>query len=348
MKPKLFIGSSTEGQMHALAMQKQLGSGAEVTVWNQGFFELNASYLDSLLSGLSESDFGVFVLTPDDTLTLRGQTLATARDNVLFEFGLAMGKLGRERAFFVLPADSGGFRLPTDLLGISTVHFDGERDKFEAAVGPACFKILQAVQKYGIRQDRLTVPAIETVSRPRILCACSSQYFHLSFEKDVELIQRETEKVAARLTHLHNTDSQALMAALMDGTFDVVHLSAYVDPKTGEIFFNDVGPGGGMAAGVPVDSLPAASFAKMVKLAKAKLVILATCDTLLLAAKLAGCTNMIAATDSVYMNDILKWELGLYKCLAKGISLSSSFEMASSLSKAPMLLLLKKDFAFTG
>ena len=76
--------------------------------------------------------------------------------------------------------------------------------------------------------------------------------------------------------------------------------------------------------------------------------MLATCDLLLLAAKLAKITSVIAATDFISINDILKWELGLYKCLSKGISLSNSFETASSLRQAPMLLLFKKDIAFIG
>ena len=67
-----------------------------------------------------------------------------------------------------------------------------------------------------------------------------------------------------------------------------------------------------------------------------------------MAAKLAKVANMIAATDWAYVADILKWELGLYKCLSQGVSLSNSFETASSLSKASMLLLLKKDLAFIG
>jgi hypothetical protein len=94
--------------------------------------------------------------------------------------------------------------------------------------------------------------------------------------------------------------------------------------------------------------IPAVAFAKLTELAKAKLVVLATCDSLILAAKLAKITNMIAATDFVFIKDILQWELGLYKCLSKGISLSNSFETACSLSNAPMLLLLKKDVAFIG
>jgi hypothetical protein len=51
MKPHLFIGSSSEQLLYAYAMQDQLKYKADVTLWNQGFFELNTSYLDSLTMG---------------------------------------------------------------------------------------------------------------------------------------------------------------------------------------------------------------------------------------------------------------------------------------------------------
>jgi Predicted nucleotide-binding protein containing TIR-like domain len=348
MKPSLFIGSSSEKLLYAFALQDQLKSSADVTLWSQGFFSLNTSYLESLINGLNDSDFGVFVFAPDDILTLRNETLASIRDNVLFEFGLSMGKLGRERVFFILPENQGNLRLPSDLLGISTVTFDTNRGNIEAALGPACFKILQAIDKFGVRQERLVPPMIEIIKAPKVLCACSPQYFHLSFQKDVELIKRETQKIAAQISELHSTDSEGLTKALMDNQFDIVHISAYVDPKTGEIYFNDIGSDGVPPIGVIIDSMPAVSFSRLIEMAKVKLVVLATCDSLILAAKLAKVTNMVAATDWVYVDDILKWELGLYKCISKGISLSNAYETASSLSKAPMLLLLKKDLAFIG
>jgi hypothetical protein len=348
MKPSLFIGSSSEKLLYAYALQDQLKSSADVTLWNQGFFALNTSYLESLSNGLSDSDFGVFVFAPDDILNIRSEMLASIRDNVLFELGLSMGKLGKERVFFILPENQGNLRLPSDLLGIATVTFDATRGSIEAALGPACFKILQAIEKFGVRQERLVPPTIEIIKAPKVLCACSPQYFHLSFQKDVELIKSETQKIAAQISELHSTDSDGLTKALMESHFDIVHISAYVDPKTGEIYFNDIGSNGSPPDGVTIDSMPAVSFSKLVELAKVKLVILATCDSLILAAKLAKITNMVAATDWVYVNDILRWELGLYKCLSKGISLSNAYETASSLSKAPMLLLLKKDLAFIG
>jgi hypothetical protein len=348
MKPNLFIGSSSEKLLYAYALQDQLKSNANVKLWNQGVFELNTSYLDSLIVELKDADFGVFLFLPDDLVNLRAESLESVRDNVLFEFGLFMGKLGKERAFFVMPDASGNLRLPSDLLGISTVTFDANEANEEMALGPVVFKIRKAIEKFGVRQERLDGPTVDIIPRPKILCACSPQYFHLSFPKDVELIKRETQKISAQVRELHNTNSNELIQVLLENTFDLIHISAYVNPKTGEIYFNDVDDKGIPVDGVKIDSIDAERFAKLIEIAKARLVILATCDSLLLGAKLAKITNMIAATDWVYVDDILQWELALYKCLTKGVSLSNAYETASSISKAPMLLLLKKNLAFIG
>jgi hypothetical protein len=45
MKPRLFVGSSSQKRLYALALQNEIRSSADVTVWNQGFFQLNKSYL---------------------------------------------------------------------------------------------------------------------------------------------------------------------------------------------------------------------------------------------------------------------------------------------------------------
>ncbi len=41
--------------------------------------------------------------TLDDVVNFRGENRPAVRDNVLFELGLAMGRLGRERVFYMLP-----------------------------------------------------------------------------------------------------------------------------------------------------------------------------------------------------------------------------------------------------
>ena len=213
-------------------------------------------------------------------------------------------------------------------------------------LGPACFKILQAIDRFGVRQDRLITPTVEIVSNPKVLCTCSPHFFSVSFEKDVKVIKEEITLISDNITVNHNVNSEQLTKTMMDNEFDIVHIAAYVDQKTGDLYFNDVEDCVVAPGGKDIDSISASSFATLVKISKARLVILATCDSLILGAKLAKLTNMIAATDFIKVKDMLNWELSFYKCVSKGISLSNAFETAASLSKAPMLLLTKKDLAF--
>ncbi|WP_375123290.1 TIR domain-containing protein [Pseudomonas sp. LW8] len=150
MKPKLFIGSSVEGLEVAYAVQQNLNHEAEATVWTQGIFELSKSTMDSLSDSMSSADFGVFLFTPDDITTIRENTNKTARDNVIFELGLFIGKLGRERVFFITPEDT-ELHIPTDLLGITPGKYSPNRsDKnLSAATGAACNQIRIQIKKLG-------------------------------------------------------------------------------------------------------------------------------------------------------------------------------------------------------
>lgn len=65
-KPRVFIGSSVEGLNVAYAVQQNLLHEAEVTVWDQGVFELSRTTMESLAKALAENDFAVFVFSPDD------------------------------------------------------------------------------------------------------------------------------------------------------------------------------------------------------------------------------------------------------------------------------------------
>jgi len=99
--PALFIGSSSEGLAVAQAIQTQLQHDTEVTVWNEGTFPLGQTALEGLVNALDRFDFAVLVLTPDDTVLTRKSEHLAPRDNLLFELGLFMGRLGRSRTFVV-------------------------------------------------------------------------------------------------------------------------------------------------------------------------------------------------------------------------------------------------------
>jgi predicted nucleotide-binding protein len=78
-----------------------LDEDAEVTLWKEVFFDLGNTFIDSLIKALSRFDFAALILTADDLLMSRDVTTLGPRDNVLFELGLFMDRLGRERTFII-------------------------------------------------------------------------------------------------------------------------------------------------------------------------------------------------------------------------------------------------------
>jgi hypothetical protein len=101
-KPTVFVGSSREGLEVARAVQFQLKSDAFVIVWNEGVFGLSEGSLESLVAALDRFDFAVLVITPDDLLASHDTVIQAPRDNVMFEIGLFMGRLGRARLLISL------------------------------------------------------------------------------------------------------------------------------------------------------------------------------------------------------------------------------------------------------
>jgi predicted nucleotide-binding protein len=145
-KPKVFIGSSSEGLPIAEHLQAGLERAVECTIWSQGVFGLSRGNLENLVNATSRYEFAVLVLTPDDLVTTRGRTENSARDNVLFELGLFMGALGRERTFVVHSRDV-ALELPSDLAGVSVATFGARSDgNLQAALGPVCTSLKQAME----------------------------------------------------------------------------------------------------------------------------------------------------------------------------------------------------------
>jgi predicted nucleotide-binding protein len=169
MKPTLFVGSSSESLDVAYAAQKNLEDVAEVVVWTQGIFELTKSYLESLLEALEDTEFGLFIFGPDDLIRIRGTEMRTARDNVVFELGLFIGRLGRDCSFILMPKGSADFHLPIDLLGISTATFQppSRSDRLQAALGPACHDIRVAIRKQTVLRNPENADILELTNLGR-------------------------------------------------------------------------------------------------------------------------------------------------------------------------------------
>ena len=95
--------------------------------------------LETLVSEARSFQYAILVLTPDDLVIKRDQQVMSARDNVLFELGLFMGALGRQRTFIVSRQD---MTLPSDLAGIMPAKYaTDEQLTLQANLGPVSTQI---------------------------------------------------------------------------------------------------------------------------------------------------------------------------------------------------------------
>jgi hypothetical protein len=154
-RPSVFIGSSVEGLEFARAIRANLEPVAEVTLWNEGFFTLGSTFIESLVNSLPRFDFAVLVLTADDLIHSRNDKTFGPRDNVIFELGLFTGRLGRSRTFIVHQA-SAQLKIPTDLSGVNTAQYSWPRDDNNqiAAVGAACDAIRRVIRELGFSEEK--------------------------------------------------------------------------------------------------------------------------------------------------------------------------------------------------
>jgi CRP/FNR family cyclic AMP-dependent transcriptional regulator len=150
--PAVFIGSSSEAVDLAECIYKSLKRNAVVPhLWTKGVFECSKTTIEELVREASESDFAVIVLSRDDVTTSRRRRKASPRDNVIFELGLFMGALSRERTILLVP-DGPPLKLPTDLLGVTFLPYASKRGRRPGArVKEPLRSLRRHIEKYGPR-----------------------------------------------------------------------------------------------------------------------------------------------------------------------------------------------------
>lgn len=149
-QPVIFIGSTVEGLPIAREIQAIFTHDPFVVkVWDKGIFNAGATPIEDLAKIVSECDFGIMVVTPDDKVVSRGESYDAPRDNVIFELGLLIGAVGRNRTFIVSPRKA-DIKIPTDLLGVTPITYDTAKTSWQdteiAVVGN---EIRKAVRKIG-------------------------------------------------------------------------------------------------------------------------------------------------------------------------------------------------------
>jgi CRP/FNR family cyclic AMP-dependent transcriptional regulator len=150
--PQLFIGSSKE----CLSLANEIESGLSrerivVTVWSKGVFSASDFSMESLARVVDSTDFAVLILGADDTVICRKKETAAPRDNVVFELGLFMGAIGRQRTFLLVPR-SIDIKIPTDLLGITPLYYEeGDPNTLAKRIEPVCAELRKVISARGPR-----------------------------------------------------------------------------------------------------------------------------------------------------------------------------------------------------
>lgn len=129
----------------ARALQQELLSDCEPVLWGQGVFEPGGYTLDSLIREARRCDFAVLIATGDDIRESRGEQGFVPRDNVILEFGLFAGVLGRERTYVLATP---GVGLPTDILGLTRLAYH-DKSNLHVAVTQAAAQVRRQIRDLG-------------------------------------------------------------------------------------------------------------------------------------------------------------------------------------------------------
>jgi uncharacterized SAM-dependent methyltransferase len=170
--PKVFIGSSAEQLKTAECLQVNLGDRSLApTNWTQGnTFGYNDAPLDSLLSVVNESDFACFFIEPDDIAISRGETKNILRDNVIFELGLFLGKLGKKRVFIIKNRNTEKLDLPSDLEGLVFLDYasndNNDTKSIKSALNNVSIEIRHTIDELGIFNKTNIQPIKENSDTP--------------------------------------------------------------------------------------------------------------------------------------------------------------------------------------
>jgi predicted nucleotide-binding protein len=148
-KIRVFIISSSESLEIARTIQNAFDRDPfSVTVWTDGVFQASHYAIESLERALDQSDVAIAVAQPDDITESRGELSATPRDNVIFELGFFMGRLGRHRALLVEPRGE-EIKLPSDLAGINTITYRYDATDLTRSLATACNRLREIIRTLG-------------------------------------------------------------------------------------------------------------------------------------------------------------------------------------------------------
>jgi hypothetical protein len=176
------------------------------------------------------------------------------------------------------------------------------------------------------------------VRDPHVLCVSSEQYLQLGFANQLQTVLDAFPK---DLRHDVVTSSKELVRILSTQQVDVVHIAAYVCPRSGTLFFSPVELPVGRPASENEDYVKAEALAMLLKDARTRLVVIASGDSLALATMVLQLTNVISPRDIITSKAMAIW-VGIFYDALRTETLAEACELATAQSGASMKLLTQQ------
>ena len=185
----VFIGSSAEAIDIAREIELQLNTYANTILWTHSF-QPSEHPIEALLRNAKQCNFAILVITPDDFVKSRNEEFLSPRDNILFELGLFMNQLGKERTFIICE-EQANLKMPSDLLGVTTIKFR-LRENLSTSLSPACtimIKRIKNLEKY--EQKEIFIEKILEQFKEGILMTSWNEIY----ERAIKLVSKAENRI---------------------------------------------------------------------------------------------------------------------------------------------------------
>jgi hypothetical protein len=310
---------------------------------DQGSILAGSKWLDEVTSALKEAHLHVVLASPDSVerkwinfeagaAHLRGVPIIPLCHSGLEPAqlpvplsesqGLVLSDAGKFRKFYDAIANALGSKTPD----VDYEHYAREVEAFER-------EYKEQVQLTA-HAPTLT-PSVTVVRDPRALCIASDQFLKAGYENQLSHV------IAAFPADMHHqilSNSMAVRRALSSERFDIVHIAAFVCPRSGTLYFSDVDLRTGRAnPHVARDVIEADALVSLLDGAQTRLAVITSCHALALATSLISTCHVVAARDMVSPNMMAAWVEDFYSTLPT-TTLSEALDHALRASGAPMRL----------
>ncbi|WP_207632807.1 TIR domain-containing protein [Foetidibacter luteolus] len=335
---KIFLSwSGDSSKTIAFILQKRLKQiFPELELWMSAYsIEAGEKWGKELDVELQSTSFGIICLTPENLaapwLLFEAGALSKSFDStggvVPYCYKIAPASVqGPLAQFQGVPADEkGSFSLVAAINNlVKNKREKADLQEMFDAFWPQWRKSLDEI---AVKENK----GPEYIELKRVFCGITADFATRGGDKDIAILK---ENFGDKVTVAQDLSLRALRNTLLSGEFELVHLVGEVDRISGEFMFTEK------------ERISPEGLSKLLQNTKARLVILATCDSLILGAELSRHMNVVSGINTIQVDNIVTWEECFYHLLGQRKSLTTAYDLAQGTAKAPMVILFRNDVIF--